>query len=292
MKNKINFLKIFFYILLIILGKVFNVDKFGYILLLLSVFLDFIFEFNIMYIENISFALSNIYIKRIKCLFRFISFEFDLIFIFSFLGLIFDILEKNLIILLILILIFTIIIFTIYIIKNFSKERLIFRKATQKDREKVLNLYVDGANSLKSDLVDQWQGKYYPTFKDVDQHLLLDLYVLEYKYDIVSTACLVEKVDYDYEKIQGKWNTKIPYISIHKVATKSNYKNQAFTQKLMYFIEIYAKKKNLDLRIDTHQDNKKMRNFILRCGFKYCGIVYLHNELKRLAYDKKISTIK
>lgn len=116
----------------------------------------------------------------------------------------------------------------------------------------------------------------------------IDLYVLEYHKRIVSTACLVEGIDEDYENINGKWNTSIPYISIHKVATSNEYKKQSFGRKMMSYIENLAKRKRMDLRIDTHKDNKKMRNFIISCGYKYTGEVVLQGELERLAYDKVI----
>ena len=114
------------------------------------------------------------------------------------------------------------------------------------------------------------------------------MYVLEYHRRIVSTVCLVEGIDKDYENIDGKWNTSIPYISIHKVATSNKYKKQSFAKKMMNYVENFAKRKKMDLRIDTHKDNKKMRNFILSCGYKYTGEVVLQGELERLAYDKKV----
>lgn len=57
---------------------------------------------------------------------------------------------------------------------------------------------------------------------------------------------------------------------------------------MMCYIDNFAKRKKRDLRIDTHKDNKKMRNFILSCGYKYTGEVVLQGELERLGYDKKI----
>ena len=160
--------------------------------------------------------------------------------------------------------------------------------ANESDRESILEIYLEGAESLKNDGVDQWQGQYVPSFKDIDEHLGIDLYVLEYHRKIVSTVCLVEGIDEDYENIKGKWNTSIPYISIHKVATSNKYKKQSFAKKMMSYIENFAKRKRMDLRIDTHKDNKKMRNFIISCGYKYAGEVVLQGELERLAYDKII----
>ena len=110
--------------------------------------------------------------------------------------------------------------------------------------------------------------------------------------EIVSTVSLIDGIDLDYENIEGQWNTKIPYISIHKFATSDKFKRKNFGKKMMTYIENYARKKKTDLRIDTHEDNVKMKNFILSCGFMYCGVVYLSGKLKRIAYDKSITTKK
>ena len=181
-----------------------------------------------------------------------------------------------------------IIFFSFFVSLNLKYEVLTFRMANELDRESILNIYLEGANALKEDGVDQWQGQYVPSFKDVDEHLGVDLYVLEYHKRIVSTACLVEGIDEDYENINGKWNTSIPYISIHKVATSNEYKKQSFAKKMMCYVENFAKRKKMDLRIDTHKDNKKMRNFILSCGYEYTGELILNGELERLGYDKKV----
>ena len=58
------------------------------------------------------------------------------------------------------------------------------------------------------------------------------------------TVCLVEGIDDDYENIKGKWNTSIPYISIHKVATSNAYKKQYFAKKMMCYVENFALRKN------------------------------------------------
>ena len=186
------------------------------------------------------------------------------------------------------ILVISIIFFSLFVSLNLKYEVLTFRMANESDRESILEIYLEGAEALKTDGVDQWQGQYVPSFKDIDEHLGIDLYVLEYHRKIVSTVCLVEGIDEDYENIKGKWNTSIPYISIHKVATSNKYKKQSFAKKMMSYIENFAKRKRMDLRIDTHKDNKKMRNFIISCGYKYTGEVVLQGELERLAYDKKV----
>ena len=64
MKN--IFLKILIYIVLIVLAVIFKLDYLKYTFLFVAIFLDFIFLLNTKYIENVSFYLSNKFIKEIK----------------------------------------------------------------------------------------------------------------------------------------------------------------------------------------------------------------------------------
>mgnify|MGYP000274826631 FL=1 len=289
-KNKsiTDYVKLILLGIMFLLSFVFKASTGDYILLIVLILIEFAFKIGFKYINSISYTISNKFYKKILKMLNIINFEFDFLFVYLFFDSIIKFNIKYLVGIIFSILVMSIIFFSFFVSLNLKYEVLTFRMANELDRESILNIYLEGANALKEDGVDQWQGQYVPSFKDVDEHLGVDLYVLEYHKKVVSTACLVEGIDEDYENIDGKWNTSIPYISIHKVATSNKYKKQSFAKKMMSYIENFAKRKKMDLRIDTHKDNKKMRNFILSCGYKYTGEVILQGELERLAYDKKI----
>ncbi len=289
-KNKsiTDYFKFIFLSIMFLFGLVFKASTGDYILLVVLVLIEFAFKIGFKYINSISYTISNKFYKKILKMLNIINFEFDFLFVYLFFDSIIKFNIKYLVGIIFSILVMSIIFFSFFVSLNLKYEVLTFRMANESDRESILNIYLEGANALKEDGVDQWQGQYVPSFKDVDEHLGVDLYVLEYHKRIVSTACLVEGIDEDYENIKGKWNTSIPYISIHKVATSNEYKKQSFGRKMMSYIENFAKRKRMDLRIDTHKDNKKMRNFIISCGYKYTGEVILQGELERLGYDKKV----
>ena len=46
------------------------------------------------------------------------------------------------------------------------------------------------------------------------------------------------------------------------------------------------------LRIDTHEKNLVMQNLVKKTGFSYCGIIYVDDGTKRLAYEKTGLTSK
>ena len=280
--------KLIILLIMFLFGLVFKASTRDFVLLVVLVLIEFAFKIGFNYINSISYTISNKFHKNILKMLNIINLEFDFLYGYMFFDSIFEFNIKFFIGIIFCILVISILVFSFFISLNLKYEVLIFRMANESDRESILEIYLEGSNSLKNDGVDQWQGQYVPSFKDIDEHLGIDLYVLEYHKRVVSTACLVEGIDEDYENIDGKWNTSIPYISIHKVATSNEYKKQSFAKKMMYYVENFAKRKRMDLRIDTHKDNKKMRNFILSCGYKYTGEVVLQGELERLGYDKKV----
>lgn len=287
-KNITDYVKLILLGIMFLLSFVFKASTGDYILLVVLVLIEFAFKIGFKYINSINYTISDKFYKKILKMLNIINFEFDFLFVYLFFDSIFKFNIKYLVGIIFGVLVMSIILFSFFISLNLKYEILTFRMANESDRESILNIYLEGANALKEDGVDQWQGNYVPSFKDIDEHLGIDLYVLEYHRRVVSTVCLVEGIDEDYENIKGKWNTSILYISIHKVATSNKYKKQSFAKKMMSYIENLAKRKRMDLRIDTHKDNKKMRNFIISCGYKYTGEVVLQGELERLAYDKVI----
>ena len=287
-KNITDYVKLILLGIMFLLSFVFKASTGDYILLIVLILIEFAFKIGFKYINSISYTISNKFYKNILNMLNIINFEFEFLFIYIFFDSIFEFNIKYLVGIIFGILVISIIFFSLFVSLNLKYEVLTFRMANESDRESILEIYLEGAEALKTDGVDQWQGQYVPSFIDIDEHLGIDLYVLEYHRRVVSTACLVEGIDEDYENIKGKWNTSIPYISIHKVATSNEYQKQSFGRKMMRYIENLAKRKRMDLRIDTHKDNKKMRNFIISCGYKYTGEVILQGELERLAYDKNV----
>ncbi|WP_347714024.1 GNAT family N-acetyltransferase [uncultured Parvimonas sp.] len=284
----IDYVKLILLVIMFIFGLFLKATTGDYILLIVLLLIEFAFKIGFNYINSVNYTISNKFHKNILKMLNILNFEFDFLFVYIFFDSLLGLNIKYFIGIIFILLIISIFIFSFLISLNLKYEILIFRIANESDRESILELYIEGSNALKEDGVDQWQGEYVPSFKDIDEHLGIDLYVLEYHKSVVSTVCLVEGIDEDYENIKGKWNTSIPYISIHKVATSNEYKKQSFAKKMMRYVENFAKRKKMDLRIDTHKDNIKMKNFIISCSYKYAGEVVLQGELERLAYDKKV----
>lgn len=162
-----------------------------------------------------------------------------------------------------------------------------FRLANFEDRDIILKMLYDGHLSLKKDGVDQWQGDSFPNLSNYNDLILnKEIFVLEDE-SPVSTVVLLE-YDKDYDTIyNGNWINSGSYLAMHKVAILGTHTNKGYAKILFREVEIYAKKLGFkSLRIDTHEDNFRMKSLIEKCGFKYCGIVYIDGTLKRVAFEK------
>lgn len=88
--------------------------------------------------------------------------------------------------------------------------------------------------------------------------------------------------DPTYDVIEeGQWLSDHPYGVIHRIAIDVPYKG-------------YAKKAidwcfahHPNLRIDTHEDNKVMQRALQKNGFVYCGVIYVADGTKRLAFQRE-----
>ena len=129
---------------------------------------------------------------------------------------------------------------------------------------------------------NQWSGEY-PNGDDVIDGINKGTsYVCEDNGEIVATFHLdltADEADY-HEIYEGEWKNDLPYAVIHRIAVK--YHGRGIID--FCFDECFKLQKNL--RIDTHEDNIPMRKCLGRCGFEYCGVVYLKGVGKRLAYQK------
>jgi hypothetical protein len=47
----------------------------------------------------------------------------------------------------------------------------------------------------------------------------------------------------------------------------------------------------MSMRIDTHEDNLVMQSLLKKLKYLYCGVIYLDNGDKRLAYEKCLNNL-
>ena len=160
---------------------------------------------------------------------------------------------------------------------------MIIRPATMADVDAADKIYAAAKTFMReAGNPNQWTGDY-PSGYDVESGIEKGTsYVCEDEGEVVATFHLDLNADEeDYHEIfEGEWKNDIPYAVIHRIAVK--YHGRGIID--FCFEECFKLVPNL--RIDTHEDNLPMRKCLIRCGFEYCGVVYLKGVGKRLAYQK------
>jgi len=99
---------------------------------------------------------------------------------------------------------------------------------------------------------------------------------------IVAAFAFMIWDDPNYAEIhEGAWLDDEEYGVVHRIATAEG------TRGVASFCIDWCFDQIPNIRIDTHLDNRPMRNFLTKKGFTECGIVYYRDEAegKRVAYQ-------
>lgn len=89
-----------------------------------------------------------------------------------------------------------------------------------------------------------------------------------------------EAIEPTYNVIDGAWIATGPYGVVHRIASDGSARG-AGAACLRWALE-----QSKHLRIDTHEDNRPMRNLLGKLGFTECGIITLENGDPRIAFEK------
>ena len=127
----------------------------------------------------------------------------------------------------------------------------------------------------------QWIGGY------PSQELLLSdiekeqLFVINNGEAICAVFAFIIGADPTYSYIEdGNWLSDSEYGTIHRIGSDGTSRDI-----LKHAVE-FCEKQIRHLRIDTHEDNAKMQQVVLKNGFERCGIIYLEDGSPRIAYEK------
>lgn len=157
------------------------------------------------------------------------------------------------------------------------------RKARMEDLPTILRLR-DEARSImrKNGNMQQWPEGY-----PLDETFIKDIecghsYMMETDGEAAATFAFIPCPEPTYAKIyEGEWfQEDRPYYVIHRIAST------AASCGVMKTLLDYCFQQTDNIRIDTHRDNKIMRNSLQKNGFRYCGIIYLANGDERLAFQR------
>lgn len=165
-----------------------------------------------------------------------------------------------------------------------------FRKAAETDLSGIMKIIRQAQAYMKQSGIDQWQNGY-PNEETIRNDIKNGCsYVLSEGSRILGTVAAIFGIEKTYINIyEGQWLSNGSYLTIHRIAVASGHKGRGLAGVMLKHIEDMCLDKNVhSIKVDTHEDNKSMQNFLRKNGFQYCGIIYLENGSKRLAFEKLI----
>ena len=166
-----------------------------------------------------------------------------------------------------------------------------FRKAVPSDLTRIMEIIKDAQLYLKELGIDQWQNQY-PS----EETILTDMqnghgYVLLDEENIIATVAISFDGEPTYEHIYGgAWLSNQDYAVIHRLAVRKTSKGNGLSTDIMKLTEELCKECSItSIKIDTHEQNLGMQHILKKIGYTYCGVIYVEDGTKRLAYEKLLA---
>jgi len=165
-----------------------------------------------------------------------------------------------------------------------------FRIAVEADINYIMSIIKQAQVYFKENGINQWQNNY-PNFETIENDISNKKgYVLLKDNSIVGTSAVAFDREKTYEAIyKGQWISNNEYAVVHRIAVDSNYKGLGLASVIIKNIEEICLNKGVhSIKIDTHEENVSMQKLLHKNEFQYCGIIYLEDKSKRIAYEKTL----
>lgn len=165
-----------------------------------------------------------------------------------------------------------------------------FRQSSQSDLSQIMKIIEQAQEYFKKQGIHQWQNNY-PNETvisgDIDKKIS---YVLTEGTNVIGTTALSFEEEVSYGNIEGgSWLTNDRYGVIHRIAVDNACKGKGIGGCIIDYAEQICLKLGVSsIRADTHENNQAMQCLLQKKGFSYCGVIYLQDGAKRVAFEKTI----
>ncbi|RNC64364.1 GNAT family N-acetyltransferase [Proteiniphilum sp. X52] len=159
------------------------------------------------------------------------------------------------------------------------------RPATHGDLPQVMEIYAIARDFMRrTGNASQWIEGYPSTVYITEEIGAGHSFVCENQDgELVGTFCFMMGEDPTYKKIyEGEWLNSDPYGTVHRLASAGKEKGVAEACFRWCFEQCP------NIRVDTHRDNRVMRQILDKLRFTRCGVIYVSNGTERLAYQKVV----
>lgn len=163
-----------------------------------------------------------------------------------------------------------------------------FRKAIEEDCSSIMNIIKQAQAYFKEKGINQWQNNY-PNLESIGMDIKNNNgYVLLKDNKVIGTTVFILDGEKTYENIyEGEWLSSNQYGTIHRIAVDSQYKGLGTASIIIKNLEEMCLSNGINsIRVDTHEENLSMKRLLKKNGFKYCGIIYLEDKSRRMAFEK------
>ena len=163
-----------------------------------------------------------------------------------------------------------------------------FYKAKFSDLDTIMEIVLQAQNFLKKLNINQWQNGY-PTREIINQDIANDNgYVMTDEKKVIAMATVLFTKEPTYQYIfDGNWLSSKKYAVVHRLAVDSRFTKKGVATAILNEIEKMTILRGIgSIRVDTHEDNIPMQNLLKKNGFVYCGVIFLQDGNKRIAFEK------
>ena len=161
------------------------------------------------------------------------------------------------------------------------------RPTTYADVDTLLVIFAHARQQMAEDGNPTQWGDGYPSRQQLGEDIQRGVsYVVEASGKVCATFVFIIGEDPTYQIIEdGEWlDDTQPYGTIHRIA--SNGQARGMFDIILRWCTAHCN----NIRIDTHQDNRRMIHLIEKEDFSRCGIIYTRNHSPRIAYQKIVFT--
>ena len=167
---------------------------------------------------------------------------------------------------------------------------MIIRQSQKADLDEIMDVIADARVRIGRLGIDQWQYGY-PRRDILEEDIALGRsYVARTEEgELCGVYSLITDGEPTYDRIyEGAWLTGEgrAYAAIHRIAVAGAYCGTGVASQVIAHIFACARENGfVSVRVDTHSGNLPMRKMLEKNGFSYCGIIYLEDGQKRVAYE-------
>jgi len=160
------------------------------------------------------------------------------------------------------------------------------RKAVQKDIIQASEVLEKVKNHMLGEGIDQWDQEYPNNtvlHQDIDEE---KAFIYEDQGVLLAYMALNEKCDAEYNDLT--WNTKIPFLVIHRLYVKPTAQGKGISSKMIRYAEQYAHAhKYQSIRFDAFSLNERANAVYLKKGYNLVGTVSFRKGVFN-CYEKSI----